>query len=101
MRIVAIYFAFPFWLTLKLLRPWQKEMGIRKFAKWCVGPFFWVNNLWVTAPLLLVQYLIWGKLTWLGAIASFGVVAMVLHSAIAHSTDSALRQWEESAKAPG
>jgi hypothetical protein len=99
MRILRIYFAFPYWVLLQVLRLRRTSTKVRTFAKSCIEPFLWVNTAWLTLPFLLVAYAIWGNLgwRWLAAlIVTYVFVALVLHSAVAHSTEGAFQQWEAS-----
>ena len=97
MRIIAIYCAFPYWVLLQALRLRRTSARVRTFAKSCIEPFFWANTAWLTLPFVFVEYAIWGNLGWGWLVAltvTYVVVALVLHSAVAHSTECAFQQWE-------
>lgn len=94
MRAVEIFLGLPYRLLLLALGPCRTHPPIRRFARRCVGPFMWLNTLWVTMPSLLIEYLVRDGVSWPWAIASFLVAALILNSAVAHATEGVLREWD-------
>jgi hypothetical protein len=82
---------------LQVLRLRRTSLDIRSFAKNSIEPFLWANTAWLTLPFLLIQYAIWGNLGWrwlIALIVTYVLVALVLHSTIAHSTEGVFQHWE-------
>jgi hypothetical protein len=59
-----------------------------------MNPFMWLNNLWVITPVLIGLYPVRGELNRFIVIALYVVAALLLHSAIAHSAEALLEEWE-------
>lgn len=90
----AAFLAVPYWLLLSLLRPWRNDSRVRRFARRSLDAFLWLNTFWAICPVLVVIYLATGELGWMLVVGLFIAAALLLHSAIAHSTESVLTTWE-------
>ena len=91
---VARYLVFPYWATLALLGPWRKSVHVRAFARKALAVFFWLNALWAILPVIVGIYLIIGEVSWGFVVVLYIVTVLLLHSAIAHSADGFLEDWE-------
>ena len=91
---LGVYSAVPYWATLALMRPWSKYAHVRAFARKALNSFYWLNTLWLIAPLLVGIYIIYGNVSWGIAVVLYIVTALLLHSIIAHSADGCLKRWE-------
>jgi hypothetical protein len=94
-RILSIYLVLPYWVTLALIGPWRKNAHFRAFARKALAPFFWLDALWVTLPVIVGIYLVYGEVSWGPVVALYVVTALLLHSAIAHSAAGFLASWED------
>lgn len=93
MNIIAFAFALPYWMYLQILRPWRMKVNAQHLAKFMLEPFFWVNNLWASVPLLFIQKVVQGKITWLWAIMAYLFVGILLHSSISSATKLTFNRW--------
>src|SRR6185503_21375921 len=83
--ILGLYFALPYWATLSLIRPWSENAHVRAFARKAVGPFLWLNTLWVICPVIAGIYFAYANVNWGIVVGLYIVAALVFHSAVAHS----------------
>jgi len=94
-NIVAVaWLAFPWWLTLQLLRPWRRRPGIRKAVDSSVEAAMWLNGLWATWPIVLLWSAFSG-FSWLEVIFAYVVIALIFGSTVSGATKAIHREWEE------
>jgi hypothetical protein len=94
MKALAVLVTLPYRAVLSMLRPWGRVPRVRKLARSLLAPFLFLNTLWLGSPILLVLFLLRGEVGWLAVVVVWLLVALPLHSLIAHATDSALKAWD-------